>query len=61
MTYNLKNECDWMLKSLLGSELVAEWWQRPNRAFDGKTPSQIWEIDPEKVYQYLAHAGNAEG
>lgn len=40
-----------MLISLLGNpELVARWWNTPNRAFEGQCPQDVPE---EQVKQYL--------
>lgn len=48
-----------LLTAMLGSELAYEWWNRSNKAFDGRTPAEQWQIDYESVYQYLI--SNTEG
>lgn len=44
-----------MLLALLGSqELVIRWWDSPNKAFDMKTPNELWESgEKETVKDYL--------
>jgi hypothetical protein len=45
---------DRMLLAMLGStELVSRWWGSPNKAFDLRNPSEVWEDDPMKVYHYV--------
>lgn len=61
-TQEMRAECNLWLHSLLGSEdLVSDWWVLPNRAFAGQSPDEVWQRDPKRIYQYLAHAGNTEG
>jgi hypothetical protein len=38
---------------MVGPNLVEQWWQSKNRAFDMKTPKEQFDIDPEIVYTYL--------
>lgn len=46
-----------ILYSLLGkTELVDDWWHRPNRAFDGKTPDEVYQTNAagrKRVAEYL--------
>jgi hypothetical protein len=44
-----------ILLALLGSqELVIRWWDSPNKAFDMKTPNELWESgEKETVKDYL--------
>jgi len=58
----VKDECDNMLKALLGSEVFVEkWWQSPNLYFNMKTPFEVFVQDADgcqSVYDYLAgHCG----
>jgi hypothetical protein len=49
-----RNIVDRMLLAMLGStELVSRWWGSPNKAFDLRMPSEVWEDDPMKVYRYV--------
>ena len=39
----VKSQLDRMLLGLLGSiQLVDDWWNSSNKAFDGKTPLQVY-------------------
>jgi len=58
----VKDACDNMLKSLLGSDVFVEkWWQSPNLHFNMKTPFEVFVQDAagrQSVYDYLAgHCG----
>lgn len=45
------NEC---LMAMLGDEqLVRDWWDSPNKAFDMQTPNKVWEEDYNKVRSYI--------
>lgn len=39
--------------ALVGVELAPKWWDSPNKAFEGKTPNEIYEENPKKVKNYL--------
>lgn len=39
---------------------IKRWWDRPRHLLDGKTPKEMWEIDPQKVYD-LAIEGREMG
>ena len=41
------------LEAMLGSGLVDDWWTSANKAFDMKTPQQMYLEDPSRVKQYL--------
>lgn len=45
--------CEAALKRLVGPDLVSDWWNSPNKAFDGGTPEGTWQIDYERVYRYI--------
>ena len=43
-----------MLLALLGNEaLVTMWWDGQNRAFDYKTPREVYETAPTRVINYI--------
>ena len=49
-------EINQRLKGLgLTTELMIQWWKRPNLAFDSKTPSEVSETEDglEKILDYL--------
>lgn len=56
--------CDAILKATLGrdTDLISRWWQSPNKAFDGKTPFELWEDDKQylTVYRYLLGQMNGD-
>jgi hypothetical protein len=46
--------------ALLGVSAADSWWTSANLAFEGCTPTQYFETNPEQVYSYLmshAHGG----
>ena len=52
----MKLKLNKMLFGLLGSEeLVSKWWNSPNKAFDLKTPNELWATDDGKkqVIEYI--------
>jgi hypothetical protein len=59
----LKASCDDLLIALLGkSELCEMWWKTQNRAFDHKTPQELWDANgASDVYNYLMHHAFAGG
>lgn len=46
--------------AMLGNELAEKWWSNPNRKFNGITPNQQWENDPDSVYSYLMSSAEGE-
>lgn len=51
---NSKEKLDKFLLSLLGSEeLVHKWWNSPNKAFDMKTPQEVFDRDKDEVKAYV--------
>jgi hypothetical protein len=41
--------------ALLGVSAAHSWWTSANLAFEGCTPTQYFETNPEQVYSYLMH------
>ena len=59
---NYVAECDRLIESMVGKDLVGIWWSSPNKAFDGRTPAEAFKEDPLLVYEYLMwHAYCAGG
>jgi len=58
----VKDECDHMLKALLGSDVFVEkWWQSPNLYFNMKTPFEVFVQGADgrqSVYNYLSEHCN---
>lgn len=56
-----KNRLNSLLFSLLGSdELVENWWDSPNKAFDMITPNEMMELNSDYVIQYILRQYNSE-
>jgi hypothetical protein len=50
----MKAKYDKMLMALLGKEsLVEKWWVSKNKAFDMKTPLEMYAEDSNRVDQYI--------
>jgi len=53
----IKPQLDRMLYAMLGSwDLVDRWWESSNKAFDGKTPNEIYWTDEagrQRVAEYI--------
>lgn len=49
-----KERLDRLLLALVGrEELVDMWWTNQNRAFDFKTPNEVYLESPDKVINYI--------
>jgi len=54
MNSEMKAKYDRILMSLLGKEsLVEKWWVSKNKAFDMKTPLEMYAEDSNRVNQYI--------
>ena len=53
----IKSDINRYLYAMMGSpQLVDGWWHSRNKAFDMKTPDEIYQVDAEgrkRVYQYV--------
>ncbi len=49
-----------VVRSMVGENLADDWWQRPNKAFDGRTPDSVFEESPMKIYAYLVKSAEGE-
>jgi hypothetical protein len=49
------------LSALVGPEQVEKWWDSRNMAFDEKTPREIFDKDPQEVYNYLMRFADGGG
>jgi hypothetical protein len=50
----MKSKYDKLLMALLGKEsLVERWWVSKNKAFDMKTPLEMYAEDAERVDRYI--------
>jgi len=54
MKNNFSPRINKLLFALLGDmQLVDMWWDSPNRAFDMKTPAEVYKVDVETVQNYI--------
>lgn len=54
MNSEMKSKYDRLLMALLGKEaLVERWWVSKNKAFDMKTPLEMYAENANRVDQYL--------
>lgn len=57
-----RGKLDYIVEALVGEDLVNEWWDSSNKAFEGMTPSEMLMKDPVRVKEYLVwHAYCAGG
>ena len=57
-----KTRLDGLLFAILGDQtLVKRWWNRPNQAFDGAMPIDVFVLQPERVRDYIFNAANLGG
>ena len=55
------DQCNAILKALLGTQQVDAWWTIPNRAFEMRAPSVVWDSqDWQRVHKYLLGQLNAD-
>lgn len=57
----LIGRCNFLLSALVGPEQVEKWWDSRNMAFDEKTPREIFDKDPQEVYNYLMRFADGGG
>lgn len=51
--YETLFKCLNLLEALVGPKLMVQWWESPNRAFEGRTPLEQFKRDPHSVLAYL--------
>ena len=47
--------------AMVGRATSEQWWASPNRAFDMRTPLDMWAEDYHRVYDYLMHHASVGG
>lgn len=57
---NRRKRCEALIIAMLGRKLALDWWNNPNKAFDGRTPEMAYKTEPDKVYAYLMHSAEGE-
>ena len=55
-----RHRCNDLLQSMMGKDLVAQWWTGPNRAFEMQTPETVFDKDHERVYAYVMTSVHGE-
>jgi hypothetical protein len=50
-----RNIANHLVASMVGEQLVADWWASPNLAFDSRTPEAQWQSGSDAVVNYLMH------
>ena len=59
----IKSDINQLLQPMLGrTELVDAWWHSVNKAFDGKTPNEVYQTGEDgrkHVYEYVL--GSSDG
>jgi len=58
---NFRANCNTLVESLVGADLVESWWASPNQAFAGCTPEEQWLVGSDSVVNYLMHHAFAGG
>jgi hypothetical protein len=56
-----RNIANQLVTSMVGEQLVADWWNSPNLAFEGRTPETQWAKGSDAVVNYLMHHAYAGG
>ena len=51
--HTAKQRCQWLITAMLGEHWVDAWWSKSNKAFDNKSPADMWTEDYHRVYEYL--------
>lgn len=49
----MRQRCEVSILSIMGAEQAPKWWNSRNYAFDMKTPLEMFDLDPERVYTYV--------
>jgi len=48
-------QCNQLVESLVGPDMIESWWNSPNKAFDGRTPEEQYTLGSDQVVYYLMH------
>lgn len=54
----------WLLSMTGRADLVDQWWESPNKAFDGKTPNSVYwsgEAGRKEVASYIFRCAEGGG
>lgn len=56
----IRKRCEALIIAMVGKILAKQWWNNPNKAFDDKTPEQMYSVSPTTVYTYLMNRTEGE-
>lgn len=53
----IRVKCEYLLESLIGHRHAEDWWDSPNKNWDGRTPQDVFDgPDAMEVYDYLMNS-----
>lgn len=55
----MRRRSESIVLALVGRDATQQWWSSRNKAFEMKTPEEMFEKNPEVVYNYLV--GHVDG
>lgn len=55
----MRQWCEISIVTMLGKDTAPKWWSSKNKAFGMKTPNEMFDENPEVVYNYLV--GQTDG
>lgn len=56
----LRARSEALVIALVGKKLAVQWWTGANRAFEGQTPNEQFDKNPERVYSYLMNMADGQ-
>ena len=50
----IRERCEYLLEGLVGHDKAEEWWDSPNKHWEGKTPREVFDgSEAMEVHDYL--------
>jgi hypothetical protein len=49
----MREHANQLLIGLIGRDNLNAWWKGANKAFDYKSPEEVWKTEPEKIIRLL--------
>lgn len=56
----LRARSEALVIAMVGREMAPKWWFGSNKAFEGQTPQEQFDKNPERVYSYLMRMAEGE-
>jgi hypothetical protein len=56
----LRARSEALVIALVGKNLALDWWASANKAFEGQTPLEQFDRNPERVYSYLMQSADGQ-